>query len=1111
MLRLILGGCGTGKSERLIGILNETIAAGQKAAVLVPDQFSFESEKKLCKALGTQRFNQVETYSFMTLSREILVQAGSSRAGSYASEQEKLIYLSLAARQCEEQELLESLSRRVGASDFILELSKLVTKLRKAGVTGEQLLAAVPVLPDRLARKTQDIGQILLAYDRILAEHERSDSLVNLTAAAECSAESDFFRTRSFFIDEFDSFTGDQYRMLSVMLSDCPDVTAAIRCDDPTRLPTGIFVGGNTTLHRLSDMAKKCSVDVEREYLDTYRRSQNTDLALAATQTLQVHTKTAPYSGHVRIAKAADPQTEAEYICAQICELLSSDKTLHCRDIAVAVKDTETYLPLFKRAMVRYGLPFDTSEARSVLYSDLMRCTLALLDLLTADRWDTDTILRYVKSPFSGYSANTAAMLEHFCFTWSIDRGDWDTPFWSEQDGDASPANGFGGKYLEALRVRLTDEITALRSACRGKSVRIVCGALYDLMAKKKKSHDKAFSAMTPTQQNEFIMIWNLLCDILDTLVDCHGSAVLPLRQLCDQFRLLVQSGSFSVPPQMLDSIHIVDAQTARLDEPKILFVPGVIEGVLPGDVKVTGLFTQQELQNLEEHDISISRLLPELHSDELMIAVKLLSAPSQAVWLTYPRALQDGTSCTPSPVIDEIISMFPGESALTTDADALPVTFFVRSMASGYYTYVRRMQEDTEELAALRELLMQDPVYAARLEKLTRVPELQKTSPEVMSRLLGEQIILSPSGIETFHQCAFQYFCRYVLRLYVPEQITLSARNIGTFTHFCLEQILRGLPMQAFLSLDRAGLSALVDKYAQAFSQTNFSDAMRRSSRFQLNYRSTGQSLIELLQYMQEMFSRDAFRPAGYEVSVSPDPKEGEFPALSLNGGKILCKGKIDRVDIYQDENARLLRVVDYKTSDKSLVPLKVGHGLDMQMLVYLFALEQSGAFGGAAPSGVLYLPSGQLRQNRYEERSPKQRSREMILRDYYMSRGLLLKNAAPYMDAELVQNAVPVRQAGSSDTLFTVTAEQMQHLEKHITSTICNMAERLENGEIEAAPRRLPGAVPCKYCTFADLCGRADTSEPPKQEANEITAALDAAFGKEEPEDAEVDIPTA
>lgn len=163
MLHLILGGCGTGKSAHLIDCLRHTIAAGKKAAVLLPDQFGFEGERKLCKALGTQQFNQIETFTFQSLSREILTHGDSTLSVTYASDQEKLVYLSLAAQQCESQKLLGLLGRRVGSSDFILSLSQLVTKFRKAGVSGEQLITAAASFPDRLAQKSQDIGHILLA------------------------------------------------------------------------------------------------------------------------------------------------------------------------------------------------------------------------------------------------------------------------------------------------------------------------------------------------------------------------------------------------------------------------------------------------------------------------------------------------------------------------------------------------------------------------------------------------------------------------------------------------------------------------------------------------------------------------------------------------------------------------------------------------------------------------------------------------------------------------------------------------------------------------------------------------------------------------------------
>ena len=1091
MLHLILGGCGTGKSTQLIQDIKKAVTSEKKAAILLPEQFSFEGEKRLHQSLGTQAFNCVETYSFMTLSNTILLQAKSSRAGNYASEQEKLIYLWQAAKECAEKNELEILGKRVASAEFLSDLTQLVTKLRKAGVTGEQLIETAPRLHERLAYKVSDLGRLLIAYDRILSEHGRNDSLANLTEAARIASQNDFFAERCFFIDEFDSFTADQYRMLEEMIARCPSVTCAVRADDPGRRPTGIFVGGNKTCAELRRIAGELGISVRTDYLPDFRRSAFPDLSAAVGQIFRRHHAPVPSEGHLHVTCARDPEEEVSYICSRICELLSQDEGLHCRDIAVAVKNPKVYLPRLKRAMERYGLPYDSTEERPLLHTDLVRHVLTVLGLIVGNRWDTELLLHYVKSPFSGYPAELGDMLEHFCFMWSIEHEDWDQPFYSKEDG-IDRAKDFGGDDLEQLRLSLTGEMTALREACKGKSVRAVCTALYGHLNAKRAAYENALKSMDEIGQKDFVMVWNLLCNCLDTLVTGHGNAILPLKQVYEQMLLLLQTSSFSVPPQLLDSIHIVDARTSRLNAAKILFVPGVLEGEMPGDVTLSGLFSSHELHALDAEQICISRLLPELHSDELMIVVRLLSSPSEQLWVTYPAYDADGGTCIPSPIIDELQSMFCDPIAESTEN--LPVSFFARSLRSAYDTYVRHMHENAPDVAALREVLSASPEYAARLQRLTQEPASHAVTPTVMHGLLGEKLLLSPSGIETFHQCAFAYFCRYVLRLYIPEQISFSSQNIGNFTHYCLEQILRETNMEDFLTLDQEGLSSLIHMYSEKFSRENFSDAMLRSARFRLNYRSTGSGLKELLMCMQDSFRQERFRPVGCEVCVEPYPKAGEYPAFSLDGGKILCHGKIDRVDL--NEEKHLLRVVDYKTGDKSLVPEKLRFGLDMQMLLYLFALKQSGAFGNAAPAGVLYLPAGQLRRDRYEQRTENVRSRAKIMENHYLCRGLLTEEAAAFMEPRIREKAVPVLE-NKSDTLFKVTQAQMEHLEHHVETQVTSMANKLRAGEIAPKPCRLYHADPCSYCQFGDLCGKKETTKPKSMSEAEKQEALLTVFG--------------
>ena len=863
------------------------------------------------------------------------------------------------------------------------------------------------------------------------------------------------------------------------MISRCPSVTFALRADEPDKPATGIFVGGNHTCHELRRIAAAQMSGQTTEYLDSYLRSRHPDLAAPVSRIFRRHTEKFPYEGHFHIMQARDPEEEVSFICSQICELLSQDETLHCRDIAIAIKDAQTYLPRLRRAMVRYGLPYDSTEQRPLLHTELVRHILTVLELISGTNWNTELLLRYVKSKFSGYPAETGAMLDHFCFTWSIEHEDWEVPFFVKGE-DNSRTKDFDGMQLEKFRGKLIGEMTSLRERCSGQSVRTVCTVLYQHLSEKKEAYRKTLEELSETRQKDFVMVWNLVCDCLDTLVTGHSDTVLPVKRIYEQMILLLQASSFSVPPQTVDSIHIADAQTSRLNAPRVLFVPGVLEGMLPGDITLSGMFSQQELQLLDHERISISRLLPELHSDELMIAVRLLSSPSEYLWLTYPASDMNGGNCMPSPIIDEIGSMFREPVRSTTGT--LPVSFFVRSGDSAYDIYVRRMHEDTPEIAALREVLSGYEEYAARLAILSKAPEEPHVSPETMQLLCGSTLQLSPSGIEHYYQCPFLYFCNHVLALYG------------------LEQILRDVPPDAFCDLGEEDLRKLISGYSERYSEANFSDAMRRSSRFRLNYDSTGKTLLSILKFMQETFRKEEFRPVGFEVNVSADPQEGEYPALSVSDEQqqILCAGTVDRVDLYENEGIRLLRVVDYKTGNKMLDPEKLAYGLDMQMLLYLFALQQGEAFGNATPAGVLYLPAGQLNARYYEERQEKPTDREESLRRYYCGKGLLTKEAACHMEPQIREKAIPVLQhKHDKEQLFSVTSNQMQHLAQHVERTVLNMGKRLGNGEIAPHPFKLLGSDPCSYCAYSAICGKTEDGREKQLTKEEKAEKLFEVFG--------------
>lgn len=1100
MLNCILGGCGTGKSTRLTERMQQDIAAGRNVLVLVPEQFSFEEEKRLYKALGAAAFNRLQTCSFATLSHSIFKECGENlRTAAYASDHEKLVFLYQAVRTTAARGDLQVLARRSNSADFIDRMLALIVKLRKAGVTAEKLQAASNALPERLREKTADISVILLEYERILLAHGLYDSLTDLAEAALRANVHGYFKGRHIYIDEFDSFTGDQYDMLDVMLSQAEDMTAAIRTDEPDARLSPIFEGGNRTYRALLHMAGEKHIAVQTERCTEFLRTAHPDLCAVSSQILRPVTKPAAYCGHVHIMEAADPTAEAEYICATIVSLLSEDSSLHCRDIAIAVKSFSAYGSVLEHAMQRYELPYHISAADPVQYTELMRYFLSLLSVFAEEHWNTELILRLMKNPFSAYDAVAVSMLEHFCFTWGIEGEDWLTPFYEEESGNTERAEPFGGKEIERTRCHIIEAIDTLRGQCRKRTVREICEVLYLHLYSRREAREEYLASLDTLRRREFTTLWNMLMEIMDTIVSCCGEQVMELSEIQELFSMMICGSSFSVPPQTLDSIQIVEAQTARLSSPSVVFVTGVNEGVFPGEIQLGGMFTRQELEELEKQDIVISRMFFELYSDERLVVHKLFSAPSEQLYLTCPAVNTAGESVRPSVVIRQVQTMFADADMLTVRGEEIPVSYYIRTPAAAYFHFVRSLRSGDPAVPAIRQILEQDPLYASRVSRLTELRGLpdHRVAPESMEMLLGKDLTFSPSGIEDFHKCPFWYFLRRCLKLYVPEQNRFSDANIGNFAHYCLEQILRKYDIEKFTALTQDELMQEIRGLSAVFSEENFSQAVRRDGRFQLNYHMSGVGLLQVLRHMQNEMRDGRFVPVGFEMVVNDEDQDGSIPPLTLRDGSIRCIGKIDRVDACLNDAQNYLRVVDYKTGNRAFEPEKLASGLDMQMLIYLFALDQSGLYPSARPGGVLYMPSGQPEQKHYSERE-KNADPEDILNDYYQMKGLLLDTAASLMEPEVQSGHCPVLDEQQSK-LYSVDAAQMEQLRAHVEKKICGMADALHRGEIAPAPYL---NLPCAYCGCSDLCGR-ERQKPETLKKEARLAAIRSVFGDAEQDD--------
>ena len=120
MLHLLLGRAGSGKSHWIRDFLAGRAREGKRDMVLlVPEQFSFESERALLRRLHTSPAGQIEVLSFSRLATRVFQQAGGF-AGRQLDDAGRIILMGMATDEVRDR--LQVYSRMSATAGFAGEM-----------------------------------------------------------------------------------------------------------------------------------------------------------------------------------------------------------------------------------------------------------------------------------------------------------------------------------------------------------------------------------------------------------------------------------------------------------------------------------------------------------------------------------------------------------------------------------------------------------------------------------------------------------------------------------------------------------------------------------------------------------------------------------------------------------------------------------------------------------------------------------------------------------------------------------------------------------------------------------------------------------------------------
>ena len=219
------------------------------------------------------------------------------------------------------------------------------------------------------------------------------------------------------------------------------------------------------------------------------------------------------------------------------------------------------------------------------------------------------------------------------------------------------------------------------------------------------------------------------------------------------------------------------------------------------------------------------------------------------------------------------------------------------------------------------------------------------------------------------------------------------------------------------------------------------------------------------------------------YEVEFGIN---GKYPPIKLvldNGEEINLIGKIDRVDEFEENDNKYIRIVDYKSGNKSISLSDVYYGLQLQLLVYLDAILESAKNGNGnlSPAAILYCridnPIAKFNEDKDDEEV-----REAILKDMRM-KGLIIKDAhiIKEMDKSLADGerktslVIPAELKKDGDigkNTNGVTYEEFDILRKYVKDTVKNLCGQMVSGNIGIEPYKNKIGTSCDFCAYSAIC---------------------------------------
>ncbi|MGM9625839.1 MAG: PD-(D/E)XK nuclease family protein, partial [Eubacteriales bacterium] len=897
MITFLYGRSGSGKSTVVTQEIEERLSRGEQVILLCPEQEAVIAEARLTARLGGRcPTENLEILNFGRLPERVFRETGGLTVREIGEGGRRL----LMHRALNETApfLLEygtAVKLGEGSAAMLDKLVAAVAECKMCCVTPADLEEAVTQLKrsggscGKLCNKLTDLSLVYTVYERCLHKEYRDpedmlsylDTVLDRTKGA-------FFAHKTIYLDGFNGFTAQQYRIIRRIFSYAENAVVSLGCDcegEREWMFRRIYETEKNLFAILRDENRKAEI----RSLNGNRRTHHAALLYLNRHLWQTGTGTRsdhlpPFAnGDIHVFACDTPYAEAEAAALDIRRYVMAGG--RWRDVTVITRGIERYEGILDAIFEKYEIPLYMARRSDVTSKPLFRYLRHLASIVTYGPGRQD-VIGILKTGFSGVDEHDVFLFESYVNTWNLngraftDDGDWNM----HPAGYKEEITEDDLAYLESVnRVRrtLNDTLFAFCEAMRkpDESVTARAAMLYQYFRQseipealdRRAQKERADGDLTDADETE--QLWDSFVDALDTLVTVSGDTVTDAQTFFMLFDLLVSDLDIGTIPARCDEVTAGDAALIRPENAKRVYLIGCVDGAFPKTPEEDALLSDYDKTILQGLGISLSVGCAEQMQDEMFHFWFAAAAAEETLILTYPKADLQGKAFRPSSAVERICALF--EDVSPENPLELPPLERMVNAATAFdcMAQIRRTPAGNALYDGFCALSAEDESIRRRLDALTQplVQRRCRLNDETLSLLFGKTVAMTQSRLESYVLCHFAYFCGYVLKLREQKRVTFGTADIGTFVHYVLQGFMERYANDEHPEKynDDTVLSetvgTLLDAYLSSYSGIFASS--RKSMRVMHLIERLRQTATVIVRNLIHEFSQSDFRPRDFEL----------------------------------------------------------------------------------------------------------------------------------------------------------------------------------------------------------------------------------------------------